>query len=119
MSILETKTTELDDAGIKTVRINDKKSAKSFGILSSPGLTYFKGGKGENFEGEMTDPEALMDFLASPEAMELPDQIEEVNAKQLDKLVQEKMFVAVLFCKFLGGKYREMKRSWRFFFFCR
>ena len=48
----------------------------------------------------MTDPEALMDFLASPEAMELPDQIEEVNAKQLDKLVQEKMFVAVLFCKY-------------------
>ena len=48
----------------------------------------------------MTDAEELMDFLASPEAMELPDQIEEVNAKQLDKLVQEKMFVAVFFCKF-------------------
>ena len=63
-------------------------------------MTYFKGGKGDNFEGEMTDPEELMDFLASPEAMELPDQIEEVNAKQLDKLVQEKMFVAVFFCKF-------------------
>ena len=43
--------------------------------------------------------EELMDYLASPEAMELPDQIEEVNAKQLDTLVQEKMFVAVLFCK--------------------
>ena len=43
--------------------------------------------------------EQLMDYLASPEAMELPDQIEEVNAKQLDTLVQEKMFVAVLFCK--------------------
>ena len=64
-------------------------------------MTYFKGGKGDNFEGEMTDPESLMDFLASPEAMELPDQIEEVNAKQLDKLVQEKMFVAVFFCKYL------------------
>ena len=50
----------------------------------------------------MTDAEELMDFLASPEAMELPDQIEEVNAKQLDKLVQEKMFVAVFFCKFLS-----------------
>ena len=81
------------------VRINDKKTSKSYGILSAPGLTYFKGGKGENFEGELTDAETLMDFLASPEAMELPDQIEEVNAKQLDKLVVEKMFVAVLFCK--------------------
>ena len=55
----------------------------------------------------MTDAEELMDFLASPEAMELPDQIEEVNAKQLDKLVQEKMFVAVFFCKFICiSKYR-------------
>ena len=53
--MLETKTVELDDAGIKVVRVNDKKSAKSFGILSSPGLTYFKGGKGDNFEGELTD----------------------------------------------------------------
>ena len=104
LSILETKTSELEDAGIKTVRINDKKTAKSFGILSAPGMTYFKGGKGDNFEGEMTDPESLMDFLASPEAMELPDQIEEVNAKQLDKLVQEKMFVAVFFCKYLRKK---------------
>ena len=91
---------DLNEAGIKVVKINDKKSAKSFGILSSPGLTYFKGGKGDNFEGELTDGEALMDFLASPEAMELPDQIEEVNAKQLDILVQEKQFVAVIFCKY-------------------
>ena len=29
LSILETKTVELEDAGIKTVRINDKKTAKS------------------------------------------------------------------------------------------
>ena len=91
---------ELEEAGIEVVRINDKKTSKSYGILSAPGLTYFKGGKGENFEGELTDAETLMDFLASPEAMELPDQIEEVNAKQLDKLVVEKMFVAVLFCKY-------------------
>ena len=100
LSILETQSVELEEAGIEVVRINDKKTSKSYGILSAPGLTYFKGGKGENFEGELTDAETLMDFLASPEAMELPDQIEEVNAKQLDKLVVEKMFVAVLFCKY-------------------
>ena len=65
MSILELKAVELEDAGIRTVRINDRKVAKSFGILSAPGLTYFKGGKGDNFEGEMTDPEELMDFFKS------------------------------------------------------
>ena len=59
----------------------------------------------------MTDAEELMDFLASPEAMELPDQIEEVNAKQLDKLVQEKMFVAVFFCKFLSQRTGQTQKT--------
>ena len=40
-----------------------------------------------------------MDFLANPESMELPDKIEEVNANQLEKLIKEKTFVAVFFCK--------------------
>ena len=51
------------------------------------------------FPGDLTDEEAIMDFLASPEALELEDQIEEVNAKQLYKLVQENQFVAVFFCE--------------------
>ena len=42
-----------------------------------------------------------MDFLASPEALELEDQIEEVNARHLEKLVKERPFVAVFFCKFI------------------
>ena len=40
-----------------------------------------------------------MDFLANPESMELPDKIEEVNANQLEKLIKEKTFVSVFFCK--------------------
>ena len=51
------------------------------------------------FKGDLTDEEAIMDFLASPEALELEDQIEEVNARQLEKLVKERPFVAVFFCK--------------------
>ena len=41
-----------------------------------------------------------MDFLANPESMELPDKIEEVNGNQLEKLIKEKTFVAVFFCKY-------------------
>ncbi len=51
--------------------------------------------------GDLTDEEAIMDFLASPEALELEDQIEEVNARHLEKLVKERPFVAVFFCKFI------------------
>jgi len=42
----------------------------------------------------------VLDFLTSLEAMDLPDRIEEVNAKILSKIVEETDFVAVLFCKF-------------------
>ena len=40
-----------------------------------------------------------MNFLSSPEALDLPDHIEEVNAKQLEGLIEEKTFVAVFFCE--------------------
>jgi len=43
LSALETRNVELEEAGIKLVKLNDKKAAKTNGVLSSPGLTYFKG----------------------------------------------------------------------------
>ena len=43
LSSLETRNVELEEAGIKLVKLNDKKAAKTYGVLSSPGLTYFKG----------------------------------------------------------------------------
>lgn len=45
------------------------------------------------------DEAKVLEFLTSLEAMEMPDQIEEVNAKILDKIVHETDYVAVLFCK--------------------
>ena len=46
------------------------------------------------------DEDQVLEFLTSLEAMELPDQIEEVNAKILDKIVNDAEFVAVCFCKY-------------------
>lgn len=46
------------------------------------------------------DEGGVLEFLTSLEAMELPDQIEDVNAKILDKIVEEQEFVAVLFCEY-------------------
>ena len=40
-----------------------------------------------------------MEFLASDDALDLPDRIEEVNAKRLDVQINEKTFIAVLFRK--------------------
>lgn len=49
--------------------------------------------------GDLMDEANVLEFLTSLEAMDLPDQIEEVNAKILDKIVEEQEFVAVLFCE--------------------
>lgn len=53
------------------------------------------------FLGDLMDEESVLDFLTSLEAMDLPDRIEEVNSKILEKIVEETDFVAVLFCKSL------------------
>ena len=50
-SILETRQTELAEAGVRAVRLADRKTAKQNGVLTFPGLTFFKAGKGHNFEG--------------------------------------------------------------------
>lgn len=50
-------------------------------------------------EGDLLDEDQVLEFLTSLEAMDLPDQIEEVNAKILDKIIHDTNYVAVLFCK--------------------
>ena len=52
-----------------------------------------------NNEGDLLDEDQVLEFLTSLEAMDLPDQIEEVNAKILDKIIHDTNYVAVLFCK--------------------
>lgn len=47
------------------------------------------------------DEESVLDFLTSLEAMDLPDRIEEVNQKILDKIIEDTEYVAVLFCTYL------------------
>lgn len=49
--------------------------------------------------GDLLDEEQVLEFLTSLEAMDLPDQIEEVNAKILEKIVHDTGYIAVLFCK--------------------
>lgn len=51
------------------------------------------------YDGDLMDEEGVLDFLTSLEAMDLPDRIEEVNAKILSKIIEETDYVAVLWCK--------------------
>ncbi|XP_076258660.1 hulk isoform X3 [Rhynchophorus ferrugineus] len=89
---------DTDSFGVDFVKINDKRVAKQYGITKFPALTYFREKQPIIYEGDLMDEENVLDFLTSLEAMDLPDRIEEVNAKILEKIVQETDFVAVLFC---------------------
>ncbi|XP_078039522.1 hulk isoform X2 [Augochlora pura] len=89
---------DTDHFGVDFVKINDKRLAKQYGIKNFPALTYFREKEPIIYEGDLMDEENVLDFLTSLEAMDLPDRIEEVNSKILQKIVEDTEFVAVLFC---------------------
>ncbi|TRY76604.1 hypothetical protein TCAL_03494 [Tigriopus californicus] len=97
LSLLESKFTELEEAGVEVTKMNDKKTAKLYGVVTFPGLTFFKAGKAVPFEGDLSNGEAILDFLISQESLDIPDRIEQVNAKQLEKLIEWKDFIAIFF----------------------
>ncbi|XP_031337168.1 uncharacterized protein LOC116166353 isoform X2 [Photinus pyralis] len=90
---------DTDTFGVDFVKINDKRLAKQYGIKNFPALTYFREKEPIIYEGDLTEEQDVLEFLTSLEAMDLPDRIEEVNGRILDKIVQETDFVAVLFSK--------------------
>ncbi|XP_017960067.1 uncharacterized protein LOC108653796 isoform X7 [Drosophila navojoa] len=89
---------DTDSFGVDFVKINDKRLAKQYGIKTFPALTYFREKEPIIYDGDLMDEEGVLDFLTSLEAMDLPDRIEEVNAKILQKIIEDTDFVAVLFC---------------------
>merc|ERR1719410_2925417 len=97
LSVLERVGEEVAANGITLVRVNDKKAAKTHAIRNFPALSLFKMGEALHYEGDLTDAEAILDFLSSPEALDVPGQIEDVTASQLEVLVQQQSFVAVFF----------------------
>jgi len=102
LSVLERVGEEVATNGITLVRVNDKKAAKTHAIRNFPALSLFKMGEALHYEGDLTDAEAILDFLSSPEALDVPGQIEDVTASQLEVLVQQQSFVAVFF--YTGNK---------------
>ncbi|XP_044743397.1 uncharacterized protein LOC123305679 isoform X2 [Chrysoperla carnea] len=89
---------DTDTFGVDFVKINDKRLAKQYGIKNFPALTYFREREPIIYEGDLMDEENVLEFLTSLEAMDLPDRIEEVNQRILEKIVEDTEYVAVLFC---------------------
>ena len=75
LSVLERVGEEVAGNGITLVRINDKKASKTHGIRNYPALSLFKMGEAIHYEGDLLDSEGVLDFLSSPDALDVPGQV--------------------------------------------
>lgn len=113
---LEEVDDEADAYGIDMVKVVDGDTAAEFGIMSTPAMIYFRRGTALMFEGDLFDAAAILGWLTSNEAFELKDEIELVNRRMLEKLLDENAFVAVYFyeeealCPKCGEILNELER---------
>ena len=91
---------EADAYGIDFVKNNDPHAARQYNIYNTPALVYFRRMTPVVYDGDLMDGEMILSWLTSQDVFETKDEIEEVNRKLLEKLLDENEFVAVYFCKF-------------------
>lgn len=91
---------ECDVFGIHMVKIQDPQLAKRYSIKTFPALVYFRNGNPLLFEGDMQNEQSVLEWLIDDENRELADEIEEVNDRMLERLLDESSLLVVFFCKF-------------------
>ncbi|CAG7689960.1 unnamed protein product [Allacma fusca] len=95
--VLEEIDDEADAYGIDMVKVTDGEVAADFAIMSIPTLAYFRRGHALIYEGDLMDSASILGWITSNEAFQLKDEIELVNRRMLDKILEEQDFVAVYF----------------------
>ena len=86
---------------VMSVTVNDDKAAHKYNVHTFPSLAYFRKQSPIFYDGDLLDEEKVLKWLTSNDVFELKDEIEEVNRKMLDKLLNDNDFVAVFFCECL------------------
>ncbi|OQR73882.1 hypothetical protein BIW11_01064 [Tropilaelaps mercedesae] len=94
---LENIDDEADVFGIDFVKINSLQAAAKYDVTTFPSLAYFRKGKATIYDGDLTKEDKVLAWLTAQENIELKDEIEEVNRKMLEKILDENDFVAVFF----------------------
>lgn len=97
---LENIDDELDENGIIFVTTEDLVMAKKYGIKNFPKLVFFRNKEPLVFTGDIEDEDEVLAWLTDEHTLEIPDRIEEVNTKMLDKILSENEHVVVYFCMF-------------------
>lgn len=88
---------EADLFGIDFVKINSAEAAAEQGLHTLPALMYFRKKTPMVYDGDLTQADRVLDWLTSQDVFEIKNEIEEVNKKMLEKLLEENEFVTVFF----------------------
>lgn len=88
--------------------VNDDKAANKYNVHTFPTLAYFRKQTPILYDGDLLDEEKVLKWLTSNDVFELKDEIEEVNRKMLDKLLNDNDFVAVFFCESHSFKWQSL-----------
>lgn len=67
------------------------------------------------YDGDLTQADKVLDWLTSQDVFEIKNEIEEVNKKMLEKLLEENEYVTVFFCKFVFSYFSASSNSFIFF----
>lgn len=89
----------MDQFGIDFVKISCSSAAEKYGIINIPSLVYYRKRTPMIYDGDLHQVDKVLQWLTSQDVFELKNEIEEVNRKMLDKLLEENEFLAVYFCK--------------------
>lgn len=97
---LETIDDDTDEHGILLVTTDDLNIAKKQAKVNKfPALVLFRNGEPVQYKGDLRKPDSILKWVTSEEALDKPDEIEEVNHKMLDKMLEKSPYIAVLFSK--------------------
>ncbi|XP_014213964.2 uncharacterized protein LOC106643376 [Copidosoma floridanum] len=88
---------EADLFGIDFVKVSTPDEAEKYGILNVPSLVYLRKKTPLVYDGDLTQEDKVLQWLTSQDVFEIKNEIEEVNKKMLDKLLDENEFLAVFF----------------------
>ncbi|XP_070499227.1 uncharacterized protein hlk isoform X4 [Chironomus tepperi] len=94
---LEQVDDECDVFGIHMVKIQDPQLAKRYSIKTFPALVYFRNGNPLIFEGDLQNEQSVLEWLIDDDNRELADEIEEVNDRMLERLMEESPLLCVFF----------------------
>ncbi|XP_050667523.1 uncharacterized protein LOC126967136 isoform X2 [Leptidea sinapis] len=88
---------EVDQFGIDFVKISSLEAAAKYNVINIPSLVYFRKQTPIFYDGDLHQVDKVLQWLTSQEVFEIKNEIEEVNRKMLDKLLDENEFLAVYF----------------------